>query len=1045
MKIRTGTNTTDTTLWSDYSGSDPCYQNDSNMILGLAFSEGSGNFTKDIITGSKYVNMSNNDFWVEGKHGFGAYMYGEDSIDISDVSALRLSSPKNYSIEIWVKPKTTQNIAILGKLKYYLYLNGSGNVVFNASYDSNVTSTASISTLSNDSWSSIIVTYDSDNTTKLYINGSLEKTQLNNGTMDESTVALCLGYSTGLSTFNGTIDSFVIYNRTLSDLEAYTHGTDKLTNASGEYTGKLSKYVQYRIYFETNNTAQTPQLQSSAIKFFGFSNDVYDSAPENISLSFPQNNTAVHTESVTLNWTTASDLEGDPVAYELVVSNYSNFSSIIISNLAINNFSYIKIDDDNYGGMVEHLDTRKYLQGEERWSGNWSDTYSQGWNGEGMNFHIQGEFMRTSKELVNESGTIEFWVKPGWNASDGNTNYFIQDSNNEINLNRTGTIIYLKLGLNGYLTYNISSWNSSDWHHVGISWQKNKNLTLNIDGVEVNKTSTSLIITGTGGYFYLGSNASTSNNLLANGTIDEFRVSSVARVAVSNLTKNNFTITTKDLSDGVYYWKVRPIQARNNSKEGEKYYGTWSDTWILSYDPHTPELSVVDDPVKVLGSINTSINLSSSENVYCEYRTRSTNYAPMSTTGGTNHSQTINFTGFGNFTYYINCNDSSNNFVNTTMVFYVFNKSAGDLIMTNTTKWNFTANQEQYLNFTNVYDKSYATINITTKNNLTGKAIAVRHDWLYNPESSGTGLPNAIVAYWTVVPDDWVTMNLSGNASITLRYYFVDISSLNTNILYIYYFENSTGAWRQLTETCSKYDFNVTFSTASFGTYALAGTVPTSSSTPGRGSSEGRGAAARAALAARLLAQRLAMLARRATPFIGFHDQVTNETTVVEEETPVEETEKEEETIATQAIKRISESVNESPWLWIVIYVIVAGVGTFFVARVGLAAILTFKKGKISIEELEKEEENIDRVKYYIYKNVDNPSMDQELLKKGWDANEVIRVIKGVKRLGRGRLEEYIYRKLSEGAEEEALVRTLVAKKWNEDAVRREIEKFKRI
>jgi hypothetical protein len=187
------------------------------------------------------------------------------------------------------------------------------------------------------------------------------------------------------------------------------------------------------------------------------------------------------------------------------------------------------------------------------------------------------------------------------------------------------------------------------------------------------------------------------------------------------------------------------------------------------------------------------------------------------------------------------------------------------------------------------------------------------------------------------------------------------------------------------------------------------------------------------------------MLARRATPFIGFHDQVTNETTVVEEETPVEETEKEEETIATQAIKRISESVNESPWLWIVIYVIVAGVGTFFVARVGLAAILTFKKGKISIEELEKEEENIDRVKYYIYKNVDNPSMDQELLKKGWDANEVIRVIKGVKRLGRGRLEEYIYRKLSEGAEEEALVRTLVAKKWNEDAVRREIEKFKRI
>ena len=84
--------------------------------------------------------------------------------------------------------------------------------------------------------------------------------------------------------------------------------------------------------------------------------------------------------------------------------------------------------------------------------------------------------------------------------------------------------------------------------------------------------------------------------------------------------------------------------------------------WKVNINSKMPQITFVEDYVKQYNEVTATINISSSEDVSCQYSTYNDVLGNMNRTEETEHSQQLNITNFGNYTYYFNCNDSNNNF-----------------------------------------------------------------------------------------------------------------------------------------------------------------------------------------------------------------------------------------------------------------------------------------------------------------------------------------------------------------------------------------------
>ena len=862
LQVRTGVQGDNgTTNWAEYSGPDPTHSKDFNMIIGVDFSEGKGNISLTKGELASEANLSNNDFTPFGKHGYGVRMYGENGVAIASAVALRLNSPKNYSIELWVKPTNNNTgIALFSKSQYTLYTNRSGTLIFNVSNDDGTTKTTEgVSSLLLENWTHIVVTRDADNTTRLYVNGSLEKASVTNGSISTGTTALTIGDGPGLNIFNGTLDSFVIYNRTLSAAEILSHAEDRFTNSTGgEYTGELQRFMQYTVFFASNSSFQSPTLFDVSFQFFNYSAYIHNTNTGNNSLLAQNNNSLQTSTNVTFNWTRAIDFENDTVFYEFLLANDSNFSNVLVSTLAINNLTEVDYSDDNQTIFVEHFELKETLR-DHGFLGNWSNTQSYGRWGNGFEIKNSGQFLRTLRPVLNDGmGTIEFWVRPNWRGNDGGINYFLAQGDNRLALNRTGSLLYLSMDRNNsvVLSYNITLWTAQEWHHIGVSWQRNKNLSLFIDGTLVNRTTGPNLTAGVSGMMvYFGTNGSFSDgNIVLNGTIDELRISNVARESIEYLNSTNYTLTLADYADNTYYWRARAHQAINESLDSERSTSIWNYRTVR-LDTRVPTLTAIDDPIAVSWENTTSLNVTTNEPAYCEYKNKSGSYGPMTFTSGLSHGQVINLSNAaGNYTYYINCNDTANQFVNTTLSFYVFNRSA--LVLSqNTTSYNFTANTAVIINFTNSLGDNFASISLTTRNNISAKISAVVHASITNPENTSTNLESEIVNFWTIIPDDHLVGNLSGNATVGLSYVSDAVNTLYSTTFKLFRFNYATSTWVVQTETNEWNSYYIPFSTNVFGTYTLSNTPPAPPGTTSAAASDGGKAAA------------------EKEPFIDFHEE----------------------------------------------------------------------------------------------------------------------------------------------------------------------------
>ena len=145
-----------------------------------------------------------------------------DRVEIGDV----LDMTDNITISAWVNlTGTSRNYyTILGKedstqSQYGLeIINSSGNVR-GITFETEDSSIDSIQTITRNIWTHIAFTYDG-NKSKLYINGEFDSGYDNNGSMNDNSEILTIGYSRiSGGTYNnleGQLDDIIVYNRALS-------------------------------------------------------------------------------------------------------------------------------------------------------------------------------------------------------------------------------------------------------------------------------------------------------------------------------------------------------------------------------------------------------------------------------------------------------------------------------------------------------------------------------------------------------------------------------------------------------------------------------------------------------------------------------------------------------------------------------------------------------------------------------------------------------------------------------------------------------------
>lgn len=824
IQVRTGERELNGSFrWSSYAGPDPTMSGDRGLLFALDFDERDSNVTIDNI-GKRNISLAMNSIIPEGRHGTGLSFPGVIGLSVADDLPWSLVNKNNYSLELWAKPfsVTTAGLLVKGSA-YQLAVDSTGKVVYNATHteSGSVTST---STLTAGEWAYVVVTFDAQNSTKMYINGVLENQATINGTMSSDSSVLLIGDLSGSGNeFNGTMDSIAVYNRTLSEDEVKRHYSDKFTNSSGGETfGTGKRYLQYKALFETNSTSQSPTLYDVALQPNNFSAIVYNHQPNELSITGPGNNTILSGTTEELNWSMALDLENNAsVFYEFILANDSAFTQVQNSRLAINNFSETEAFDDNYTVLVEHFssldDLRRngfvVLVKNTREEGRW-----------GNGFLANGTILQKNL-TIGSLGTIEVWVRPVWSPNNNDNNVLFHQEESGLLLNRSRTFLSFNLGPNSpqQITYNISTWNANEWHHVAMSWNR-ENLSLFIDGSRVNRTSLSSIASSTG-RLYIGLNSSLA--LPFNGTIDELRISNMSRESTNELNTTNLTITPGSYWDGTYYWRVRAGNTDSKVFDGQTLFTQWKSR-AVRFDTRTPTATPIVDPVKLLSELTTDIQLNTSEPATCQYRQYHTTFSVMNSTGSLVHSQTVNLPKFGNFTYVVQCTDARNLTANTSISFYVFDKSEGT-VLTNTTTYSFVANQTVRLNFTSSSGLLMGGIELTTRNNVTGQVHIIKHTGAHNPENGSVNLQSSPFIYHTYLFDEDILRNLSGNITVQVHYSLAEFGPIIPGSERIQAFNLAAMSWDTRAELINL-SLGISYvNTTSSGTFLVTGEEKNSS------------------------------------------------------------------------------------------------------------------------------------------------------------------------------------------------------------------------
>jgi len=148
-----------------------------------------------------------------------------DYVNVGNAASLNITSA--ITIEAWVKRSATgvQHSIVekydLGSINGYLLRIQSNDKILVGILDaSGLTYTSSVATISTGIWYHLVYVF-SPGTNKIYINGNLDNSGVQNKVPTAGTTTLKIGASGGnpITPFNGSIDEVRIYNRALSAAE----------------------------------------------------------------------------------------------------------------------------------------------------------------------------------------------------------------------------------------------------------------------------------------------------------------------------------------------------------------------------------------------------------------------------------------------------------------------------------------------------------------------------------------------------------------------------------------------------------------------------------------------------------------------------------------------------------------------------------------------------------------------------------------------------------------------------------------------------------
>jgi len=298
-------------------------------IGATSFTDNSGNSNNGSCSGSRCPSYETTRF-------NGGYNFNGSSHYISlSTSSLNsyFGATKPFSISFWFKPDVASGV-MMGYYDNTRYLQigywpGPGQIFARIGQGSggSMSTIISSATYTGNQWYNVVYTYDGSSNTNLYINGG--SVASSNTTPDEFTSSknIYLGAlnHTAPNYFDGDIDEVAIFSRTLSGPEVLNHyrrGANRLLyqvrscndpSCTGEnfqgpngstsaYYSELSnsttgipslslsgvsnnRYFQYRATLQTDNTAQSPEVNSITINYntSGVGGDTLQSSCLNLS------------------------------------------------------------------------------------------------------------------------------------------------------------------------------------------------------------------------------------------------------------------------------------------------------------------------------------------------------------------------------------------------------------------------------------------------------------------------------------------------------------------------------------------------------------------------------------------------------------------------------------------------------------------------------------------------------------------------------------------------------------------------------------------
>jgi hypothetical protein len=190
-----------------------------------AIAEYSFNSTLNNISGNSPFGTNSSWTYVADRSGNASSALRITSSGGSATIAGLPTGTSTRSVAIWYKVSTNSNDNCL-----FVYGQSGGENAYGVSFNNNNTwfnfawnTNTSITNPSNDAnWHHLVTTFDASKTSRVYIDGVLKNTVIQNGwnTAVNSNIFWLGGlFSSTASTFNGTVDDFKIYNYALTDAQ----------------------------------------------------------------------------------------------------------------------------------------------------------------------------------------------------------------------------------------------------------------------------------------------------------------------------------------------------------------------------------------------------------------------------------------------------------------------------------------------------------------------------------------------------------------------------------------------------------------------------------------------------------------------------------------------------------------------------------------------------------------------------------------------------------------------------------------------------------